>query len=266
MLHGATEEELYERLGYELIPPELRENTGELEAAREGRLPSWSSSGDLRGDLHTHSTWSTDGKNTIEEMAPRAKRLGPPYLAVTDHSHYLRDGRLEAQWKEIDALKEKLGRFTILQGVEVNIRADGALDMPTSCSPSATGSSPRSTPAFDKDLDRARARGDGEPARRLHRPSDRPQAQPARARRRRLRARRREGARDRDVPRDQLAAGPARPARHARAAAGEAGLKIVISSDAHEISARSNVEFGVGQARRAWLGQDQVLNTRPWPR
>ena len=111
-----TEEELYERLGYPWIPPELRENMGELEAAREGRLPQLVELDDMRGDLHSHSTWSSDGKNTIEEMASEAKRLGRSYLAVTDHSHYLREGRLEAQSVEIDAVQEKLGRFKLLQG------------------------------------------------------------------------------------------------------------------------------------------------------
>src|SRR5581483_3480749 len=78
----ADEAELYAWLGYQFIPPELRENTGELEAAR-------------RGDLHSHTTWSADGKNTMAEMAAKARARGYSYLAVTDHSHYLRDGKLE---------------------------------------------------------------------------------------------------------------------------------------------------------------------------
>ena len=72
---------MYKRLGYPWIPPELRENMGELEAAREGRLPQLVELADIRGDLHTHSTWSSDGKNTIEEMAREAKRLGRSYIA-----------------------------------------------------------------------------------------------------------------------------------------------------------------------------------------
>ena len=91
------EEEVYAHLGYQFIPPELRENTGELEAAREGRLPRLVELGDLKGDLHTHSTWSSDGKATLEEMALAARARGYRYLAMTDHSHYLRDGRLELQ-------------------------------------------------------------------------------------------------------------------------------------------------------------------------
>ena len=79
------------------IPPELRENLGELDAARRGELPELVGYGDLRGDLHSHSTWSSDGKTTIEEMALAARARGYEYLALTDHSHYLRDGRLERQ-------------------------------------------------------------------------------------------------------------------------------------------------------------------------
>ena len=97
-----TEEELYEWLGYQFVPPELREAAGELEAARRGELPALVEESDLRGDLHSHTTWSADGKNTMEEMALAAKARGYSYLAVTDHSHYLRDGRLEAQAEELD--------------------------------------------------------------------------------------------------------------------------------------------------------------------
>src|SRR3989440_2942112 len=124
-----SEEELYGFLGYQYIPPELRENLGELEAAHEGALPELVELRDLRGDLHCHSTWSSDGKNSIGEMAEEAKSRGYSYLAVTDHSHYLRDGRLEAQAREIEALNETLGRFKLLKGIEVNIRADGSLDV-----------------------------------------------------------------------------------------------------------------------------------------
>src|SRR5205823_941873 len=123
-----SEEKLYEFLGYQYIPPELRENLGELEAARNGGLPELVELDDLRGDLHAHSTWSSDGKNSIEEMAAEAKSRGYSYLAITDHSHYLRDGRLDAQDREIEALNETLGRFRLLKGIEVNIRADGSLD------------------------------------------------------------------------------------------------------------------------------------------
>src|ERR671924_1030714 len=123
----ATEEKVYDRLGYQFIPPELRENAGELEAARNGDLPELVEVGDLRGDLHAHSTWSADGHHTIEQLALLCSERGYEYVAVTDHSHYLREGRLERQWEEIEALNRTLAPFRILRGVEVNIRADGSL-------------------------------------------------------------------------------------------------------------------------------------------
>ena len=107
VLTSESEEELYERLGYAFIPPELRENGGELEAARKGELPALVEPGQLRGDLHTHSHWSADGKNTLDEMVEAAKARGYAYYAITDHSHYLREGRMEEQAKEIDRFAKK---------------------------------------------------------------------------------------------------------------------------------------------------------------
>src|SRR4029453_10291152 len=125
-----TEEEVYERLGCQFIPPELRENAGELEAARRGELPKLVEQGQLRGDLHTHSHWSADGKNTLEEMVAAAQARGYAYYAVTDHSHYLREGRMEQQAKEIDTLAERVEPLKLLKGVEANIKAGGPLDVP----------------------------------------------------------------------------------------------------------------------------------------
>ena len=133
------EEDVYRRLGYDFVPPELRENLGELEAARRGELPELVEVDDLRGDLHTHSTWSADADNTLEEMARTARDRGYEYLAATDHSHYLRDGRFAAQAEEIAALNERLAPFRILRGVEVNIGLDGAWTCPTRTWPPATG-------------------------------------------------------------------------------------------------------------------------------
>ena len=124
-----NEDELYRFLGYDLIPPELRENGGELVAARERRLPDLVELADLTGELHSHSTWSSDGKGSIEEMALASKALGSPFLVLTDHSHYLRDRRMEAQWEEIAVVNERVKPFRVLRGVEANIRADGSVDV-----------------------------------------------------------------------------------------------------------------------------------------
>jgi DNA polymerase (family 10) len=259
-----TEEAMYKRLGYPWIPPELRENMGELEAAREGRLPRLVELADIRGDLHSHSTWSSDGKNTIEEMANEAKRLGRSYIAVTDHSHYLRDGRLEAQSVEIDKVQTKLGRFKLLKGVEANIRADGSVDVDDEVLADRDWVMASIHSGLDKDLtERVLSAMDNPNVDCIGHLTGR-------------KLNRREPA-DVDLERiveKALETGTfleinAQPDRldlrdaHARLA-GEAGVKIVISSDSHEIPALSNLEFGVAQARRAWLGPDQILNTRPW--
>jgi DNA polymerase (family 10) len=259
-----TEEALYKRLGYAWIPPELRENMGELEAARERKLPQLVELDDIRGDLHAHSTWSSDGKNTIEEMALEARRLGRTYIGVTDHSHYLREGRMEAQSREIDKLQKGLGRFKLLKGVEANIKADGSIDVPDEVLSERDWVMASVHSGFDKDLTERVLAAMENPhvdcighltGRKLNR----------------------RGPADVDLERvveKALETGTfleinAQPDRldlrdaHARLA-GESGVKIVISSDSHQISALSNLEFGVAQARRAWLGPDQILNTRPW--
>ena len=259
-----TEEAMYKRLGYPWIPPELRENMGELEAAREGRLPRLVELGDIRGDLHSHSTWSSDGKNTIEEMAREAKRLGRSYIAVTDHSHYLRDGRLEAQRVEIDKVQKELGRFKLLKGVEANIRADGSVDVDDEVLADRDWVMASIHSGLDKDLTERVLSAMDNPnvdcighltGRKLNR------REPADVDLERVVERALETGTFLEIN--------AQPDRldlrdaHARLA-GEAGVKIVISSDSHEIPALSNLEFGVAQARRAWLGLDQILNTRPW--
>ncbi|MBI3734409.1 MAG: DNA polymerase/3'-5' exonuclease PolX [Chloroflexi bacterium] len=130
-----TEEEVYQKLGLPWIPPELREAAGEIEAARAGALPRLIELGDLKGDLQTHSTWS-DGQMTIEQMARAAQARGLKYIAVTDHSSGLGitrgvdATRIKEQWAEIDALNKRLRGFKVLKGLELEIRADGSLDMP----------------------------------------------------------------------------------------------------------------------------------------
>ena len=220
---------------------------------------------DLRGDLHSHSTWSADGKNTIEEMARACMAKGYRYLVVTDHSHYLRDGKLEAQWKEIDALNEQLDSFQLLKGIEVNIRADGSLDMSddllalcdwvVASVHSSLGSDV--TDRITSAMQSPHVDSIGHPTgRKLNRrePSDLDF----------------ERVVETAVETGTFLEIDSQPDRldlrdtHARAAA-DAGLKIAITSDAHQISALDYVEIGIGQARRAWLTKDQVLNTRTWP-
>ena len=131
---GRTEEEVYEALGLPWIAPELRENAGEIEAARAGKLPDLISYGALRGDLQVQTDW-TDGAASIEEMAAAAKRLGFEYIAITDHTRDLAmaqgsdEKKLREQAAAIRALDAKLRGFRVLSGAEVNIRKDGSLDV-----------------------------------------------------------------------------------------------------------------------------------------
>jgi len=131
----ATEEAFYARLGLQYIPPEFREGTNEIMLAEEKRIPEPVKLSDIRGDLHVHSNWS-DGRDSIEEMALAARALGYQYIAITDHSkglgiaHGLNEERVKEQRAEIRRLNENLKDFRILAGIEVDIRADGSLDLP----------------------------------------------------------------------------------------------------------------------------------------
>jgi DNA polymerase (family 10) len=258
------EAELYERLGYAYIPPELRENAGELEAARKGELPELVELEQIRGDLHTHSHWSADGKNTLEEMVEAALARGYAYYAITDHSHYLREGRLDAQTKEIDALAERVKPLRLLKGIEVNIRADGTLDVPDEVLADRDWVVASIHSAFDRD-----------PTERVLATMENPHVDCIGHLTGRKLSRR--GPMDIAVERvveKAVETGTSleinsQPDRldlrdvHARLA-GEAGVKVVVSSDAHEVPALDYVEFGVAQARRAWLSTDQIANTRTW--
>ena len=259
-----SEEELYAHIGYQFIPPELRENAGELDAARRGELPALAELGHLRGDLHSHTTWSNDGKNTMEEMALAARGRGYEYLAVTDHSHYLRDGKLERYFAEIEALNERLAPFRILRGIEVNIRADATLDVDDETLTGCEWVMASLHTSFDRN-----------PTGRVLAAMENPHVDcighlTARKINRRAPA---DMAVDRVIEK-AVETGTfleinAQPDRldlrdvHARAA-GEAGVLIAVNSDAHQLSALAWPEIGVAQARRAWLTKEQVLNTRPW--
>ena len=261
---ATDEEELYEFLGYQFIPPELRENTGELDAARDGGLPKLVELRDLRGDLHTHTHWSADGKNTLEEMVRSAIARGYDYYAITDHSHYLREGRLQQQRREIEQLQEHVGEFRILRGVEVNIKASGELDLPD-----------EALAELDWVVASVHAAREKNPLDRVFAAMENPYVDCiGHLTGRKLNKR---GPVEIDIDRvieKALETGTfleinSQPDRmdlrdvHARAAR-EAGLKLVIDSDGHELGAQDYVEFGVGIARRAWLTKDDVVNTRTW--
>jgi DNA polymerase (family 10) len=132
---GEEEEDIYRVLGLPYIPPEIREDSGEIEGALEGRLPRLVEIGDIRGDLHVHSRWS-DGSHDLGELADAAKRRGYEYIAITDHSkglgiaRGLTAERLMEQKKEIDTVNKRLKGFLLLAGIEVDIKSDGQMDLP----------------------------------------------------------------------------------------------------------------------------------------
>jgi DNA polymerase (family 10) len=260
----ASEDDLYAYLGYALVPPELREGTEEISAARERALPALVELADLRGEMHCHSSWSTDAKNTIEEMARAAKSRGYRFLCLTDHSHYLRDGRLEAQWAEIAAVNELVKPFRVLRGIEANIRANGELDIADDVLRELDWVIASLHTSFDRS-----------PTERILGAMDNPHVDCIGH----LTGRRllkREGAAV-DVERVVERAVETATAleinsqadrldmrdTHARLA-GEAGVRIPVTTDAHSVGALDFAELGVAQARRAWLTREQVLNTRSW--
>jgi DNA polymerase (family 10) len=259
-----SEHELYEHLGYQYVPPELRENSGEVAAARVGEIPVLVEAADLKGDLHSHSTWS-DGRASIADMAAAAIARGYSYLAVTDHSQRLRGDILPRQWEEIDALNAELAPFRLLKGVEANIRSNGEVDVDAEL-----------LATFDWVVASLHSAFDTSPTERILSAMDNPHVDAiGHATTRRIGKRDPASVAIEAIVERALATGTAleingQPDRldlrdvHARLA-GEAGATIVVSSDAHRTDALGYADFAVSQARRAWLTKEQVLNTRPWP-
>jgi len=261
--HFATEEEVYAFLGYAWIPPELREGGGELVAARRGELPALVELGDLRGDLHTHTTWS-DGKDSLADMVAAAQARGYAYYAICDHSQRLRGDLLAAQAAEIDGLNEVVAPFRILKGIEVNVRPDGTLDV-----------SDEELATRDWVVASVHSRFDHAATERVLAAMESPYVDCIGHLTGRKIGKRPPAPIDLDrVIEQALETGTfleinSQPDRldlsdvHARAAR-EAGVKVVIDSDGHQVAALNYVELGVGQARRAWLTKEDVLNTRTW--
>jgi DNA polymerase (family 10) len=266
VFRASDEEELYAFLGYEWIPPELRENRGELAAARNGSLPRLVELGDMAGDLHSHTDWS-DGRGTLEEMVLGARALGRRYLAVCDHAKRLKDGRLERQAEEIAALNERVEGIEVLSGVEVDIRADGSVDV----ADEALAERAWVMASVHSGFDKSRA----ELTRRIATAMENPHVHCIGHPTGRKINRRDsydidfEALLEKAVETGTFLEINSQPDRldlidtHARAAA-EAGVLIVISTDAHRVHELDNLGLGVAQARRGWLTADRIVNARPW--
>jgi DNA polymerase (family X) len=266
----ATEEEVYERLGMQWIPPELRENRGELEAARDGRLPELIELGDIRGDLHMHTTLS-DGHASIEEMAEAARELGHDYIAITEHSasagfgNDVQPDELLRQTEYIRGLE--LDGIAVLPGTEVNVLPDGTLDYADDVLEQLDW--------VIASLHTSFRLPEKEQTERLLHAMEHPLVDAIGHPTGRLLERREAYALDIDrVIEKALETGTfleinANPDRrdlndvYARAAA-EAGVTLVIDSDAHWPRTLKNMRYGVATARRAWITAEQVANTRPW--
>jgi len=267
---GLSEEEVYRKLGLAFIPPELREDRGEIALARADKLPRLVALPDIRGDLHVHSDW-TDGTTTIAAMAAEAQRLGYEYIALTDHSrrvamvHGLDPARLSRQIREIDRLNAKFHGFTILKGIEVDILKDGRLDLPDSslseldvvvASVHSHFDLPREaqTNRIIRAMENRHISIVGHPTGRLIGEREPYEIDMDRV----ISAARELGcALEINSEPDRLDLNDI----HAHAAK-MAGVKLSISTDAHSVDALQYMRFGVDQARRGWLTAADVLNTR----
>lgn len=270
-----TEKDLYALLGLAEIPVELREDSGEVEAALSGAdFEDLLTLADVTGIVHSHSTWS-DGKNSLEEMAVAAGGLGLRFLTVTEHSqaavyaHGLSIDRLERQWEEIDGINARLGNIRLLKGIEVDILEDGALDYPDRILEQLdiVIGSVHVRHGLDEDgmtrrvlnaLDHPMIHVLGHPTGRL------------------IQARepfplRMEAVLDRAAERGvavEVNGNPHRldlKAEHVRMAV-ERGVKLVVSADSHSIRDLQNLRFAVATARKGWARRKDVLNTLPTER
>ncbi|MDO9220413.1 MAG: DNA polymerase/3'-5' exonuclease PolX [Thiobacillus sp.] len=270
---GDDEASVYRSVGLSYIPPELREDRGEIEAAHGGRLPRLVELSDLRGDLHAH-TRATDGHDSLRDMALAAKKLGLEYLAITEHSRHLSVAhgldplRLARQCEEIDRLNTELDGITLLKGIEVGILEDGSLDLPDE----VLGRLNLVVGAVHSQFHLSRAKQTGRILRAMDHPHFTLLAHPS--------GRLIDKREPYDV--DML-----RIIRHAKERgcflelnahperldlldsqcqmAKEEGVLVSINSDAHSSFDFANLKYGVGQARRGWLEKDDVLNTRRLP-
>jgi DNA polymerase (family 10) len=268
---GKTEEEIYTRLKLDYIPPELRENLGEIDAAATHTLPNLITQADIQGDVHMH-TVETDGRNSIEEMAAAAKEHGYKYMAITDHSKNLAfangldDKRAVEHIKRIRAVSDQIGDIKILAGIEVDILADGSLDLSDSVLEqmdiviasvhSAFNQSPSEmTDRLLKAVSNPNTSLLGHPTGRL---LLRREAYSFDIDAVLKTAAQKKVAVELNAYPDRLDLGD----RNLRLAK-EHGVKIVINTDSHHTSHLDKIRFGILQARRAWLTKEDVLNTLP---
>ncbi|MCY4262732.1 MAG: DNA polymerase/3'-5' exonuclease PolX [Candidatus Dadabacteria bacterium] len=269
----SSEEQLYKSLGLQYISPELREDRGEIEAAGTGKLPELLKRKDLKGDLHTHSTWS-DGASTIRDMADKAASLGYEYIAITDHSpssriaNGLSISRLMQKKEEVEKINSEGGPVMVLMGSEVDILSDGSLDYPdevlkeldfvvASVHSSFSMEEDEMTKRICRALKNPNVDALGHPTGRLI-----AQREPYKVDMEAVieTAKRHDKALEINSSYKRLDLKDT----HAREAV-ESGVKIIVSTDAHRTQHLERIIFGVGTARRGWVRKKDVVNTRSLP-
>jgi DNA polymerase (family 10) len=267
----ADEAALFKALGLAFIPPELRENGGEIEAAAEGGIPRLVEWGDLRGILHMHTEWS-DGQGTVEAFARRAVELGLDYIAITDHSRAaayaggLSPAELAKQGEEIDAVNRRVRGVTVLKGIEVDILPDGSLDLPDDVLAKLD--------VVIASVHTHFTMPEAEMTRRICRAFENPHLDLFAHPTGRLLLSREGYAADLEAVFAaakrhgvvlELNAHPRRldlDWRHLRRAK-ELGIRVSIDPDAHQVGGLDDVLYGIGIARKGWLTKEDVLTTRP---
>jgi len=269
---GENEKEIYEKLGLEWMPPEIRNNSGEIQAAKNGTLPKLIKYNDLKGDLQMHTDWS-DGKKTILEMAEAAKKGGLEYIAITDHTKSLAmtggndEKMLLKQMAEIDKIQKKISGIKILKSAEVDILKDGSMDIEDSVLGKLDivgGSIHSNFHMSKKDM-----------TNRIMRAMENPHVDVICHPTGRLIQKRDAYGVDMEKllktakKTNTIMEIDAFPNRldlkdeHIRMAIG-LGVKLSISTDAHHVNHLKYLEFGIAQARRGWAEKKDIINTRPW--
>ena len=268
---GEEEEEVFDAVDMDFVPPELREDRGEIEAAADGELPELVTLDDIRGDLHSHTT-ATDGRDDLEEMAEAAKSYGHEYLGISDHSKAVTvagglDGdELREQMEAIDEMNEKIDGLELLKSCEVDILEDGSLDLPDDVLEELDYTICSVHSKFNLDRD--------EQTERFIRAMDNPNCNILGHLTGRMIGTREAYALDVERILKAAAEGDvvieinAQPKRldlrdvHAQQAR-EIGVAIAINTDSHATEQLANIRYGVDQARRGWLEADNVINTQP---
>jgi len=267
----ATEEAFYRRLGLQYIPPEIREDHGEIDLAEQGKVPKLVELSDIKGDIHVHTDWS-DGRDSIEDMAKAAKSLGYQYLAITDHSagrgiaHGLSEERLKKQIEEVKRLNEQLKGIRIFTGTEVDIRADGSIDLPDKL-------------LVDLDvvvaaIHSAMNQSQEQITRRILGAIENPHIDAIAHPTCRLLGEREPVAVDMEavfraaIKYNKALEINAMPSRldlkdiHIYRAR-ELGVKLIMGTDSHSTAHLGFMRFGIGIARRGWCQPKDILNTKP---